>query len=336
MKFKEYFADRIFSLVCFMAAELIFLGMAWLIEIPVLMGIFMGGIFLLAFCSSFLWDFYRRKKYYDRLFALSDQLDEKTLLMEIAERPDFLDGQILTQLLRTNSKYENDRIDKMEEHSRDYREFIDAWVHEIKTPITSARLIVENEKNVVTLRIDDELRKIDHLVELVLYYARSSQTEKDFKVEPTTLQTLVNAAVKNYSKAIIQAKGRLKMDLPQISFCADVKSCTFVIGQILSNAIKYRREDFQLTFSGKVEKNEICLYIQDNGIGIDAADLPRVFDKGFTGENGRRFPKSTGIGLYLCRKLCDSMNIKLTIKSEKDRGTIVALHFPAESLVSLF
>ena len=120
------------------------------------------------------------------------------------------------------------------------------------------------------------------------------------------------------------------MDIP---VCADSKSCSFIIGQVISNAIKYRQEEFRLEFRSQVQKNRIALLIHDNGIGISKADLSRVFDKGFTGENGRRFSKSTGIGLYLCKKLCDRMNIAISISSEKGQGTTVALYFPTESLL---
>lgn len=204
-------------------------------------------------------------------------------------------------------------------------------MHEIKTPITSARLIVENEKNPTTLRIDDELRKIDAYVEQVLYYARSTDVEKDFKVEKTTLQALVYAALKTYSKPLIQAGGKPVLKELDIPVAADSKSCTFVIGQILSNAIKYRKDNLQVEFSARAEKNTVSLFISDNGIGISAADLPRVFDKGFTGENGRRYSKSTGIGLYLSQRLCRKMNISLSISSVPGQGTTVTMVFPTES-----
>ena len=143
-----------------------------------------------------------------------------------------------------------------------------------------------------------------------MYYARSSDVEKDFKVEKTTLKELVSMALRNYSKTLIQAGGHIEMKELDIPICADKKSCAFVIGQIISNAIKYRQEHFVLSFSARIEKNRICLAIQDNGIGISDADLPRVFEKGFTGENGRSFSKSTGIGLYLCKQLCNKMNVE--------------------------
>ena len=333
MKFSDYITDRIVSVVCFVISEGLVFGLLWLVEVPMVFIIFTGIIFLLFFLFSLIWDYHRRSGYYKRLLQLLDQLDEKTLLMEIAERPGFLDAKIVSYILKQNNKYQNDKIAEMQKQSRDYRDFLDTWVHEIKTPITSARLIIENEKNPTTLKIEDELRKIDNFVELVLYYARSSDVEKDFKVENTTLKALVSTALKTYSKPIIQAGGRIHMEGMDIPVCADSKSCSFIIGQVISNAIKYRQEEFRLEFRSQVQKNRIALLIHDNGIGISRADLSRVFDKGFTGENGRRFPKSTGIGLYLCKKLCDRMNIAISISSEKGQGTTIALYFPTESLL---
>lgn len=333
MRLTDYILDRIFSIVCFIIAEGLLFGLLWLLEVPAVFIVFAEIIFLFFFFALFIWDFYRRSSYYNGLFRLLEQLDEKTLLMEIAERPTFLEAQIISDILRRNMKYQNDKIAEIQRQNRDYRDFLDIWVHEIKTPITSARLTIENEKNATTLRIDDELRKIDAFVELVLYYARSSDVEKDFKVEQITLKDLVSAALKNYSKPIIQAGGRIQMEGLNISVCADRKSCAFVIGQIVSNAVKYRKDNFCLDFTSQLEKNRVLLKIHDNGIGIDEADLSRVFDKGFTGENGRRFPKSTGIGLYLCKKLCGKMNMDIGISSKKGKGTTVTLYFPTESFL---
>ena len=333
MKFADYLLDRTFPVVCCTIAGLLIAGLLWLIEVPLIFIAFSIVILFVFFGVSLLWDFQRRSRYYNRIFELLSRLDEKTLLTEIAERPYFLDGQIISDILRQNNKYQNDQIAEMQRQNREYRDFLDTWVHEIKTPITSARLIVENEKTSITLKIDDELRKIDHFVELVLYYARSSDIEKDFKVESTTVKELVSMALKTYSKAMIQAGGHIDMEQLDVPVCADRKSCAFVIGQIISNAIKYRQEDFILHFSTRIEKNRICLMIHDNGIGIAAADLPRVFEKGFTGENGRRYPKSTGIGLYLCKRLCDKMNIELLINSISGKGTTLTIYFPMESLL---
>ena len=331
MKVKDYAADHIFSFLSLAVSGLLVFVLLWLIETPMVFILFVESILLAAFVCVFLYDYWRRRNYYIQLWKILEQLEEKTLIGEILVQPDFLDGQILDEILRRCNKYQNDCLAEAEQDSQEYREYIDSWVHEIKTPITSARLIVENHKNPTTLRIDDELRKIDGFVEQVLYYARSTTVEKDFKVEKTTLQALVNSALKTYSKPLIQAGGRPVFSGLNVPVCADTKSCAFIIGQIISNSIKYRTENLQVSFSAYAEQNVVRLVISDNGIGISSADLPRVFDKGFTGDNGRRYSKSTGIGLYLCKKLCGKMNIDITIQSVWEQGTTVILSFPRES-----
>ena len=333
MRALDYLADRAFAFACFAAAEALVFGLLWLVEVPLVFILFAGGIFLAAFAAALLRDFFRKRRYYGRLLALLDQMDEKTLLMEVAGRPAFPEARVVAHILQCSGKYLNDQLAEQERQSREYREFLDAWVHEIKTPIAAARLIVENDKNPTTLKLDGELRRVDALVELVLYYARSGDVEKDFRVESTTLQALVHAALKACSRPIIQAGGQVQTDGLDVPVCADRKSCVFILWQILTNAVKYRQGALRLEISGKAERNRALLTIRDNGTGIDAADLPRVFDKGFTGQNGRRFPHSTGIGLYLCRELCRKMNMEIAIDSEKGRGTAVTLAFPTESML---
>lgn len=331
MKVKDYAADHIFSFLCLIVSGLLVFGLLWLIEIPIIFISFVEGILLTAFLCAFLYDYWRRRSFYNQLWEILERLEEKTLIGEILMQPGFLDGQILDEILRRCNKYQNDRVADAEQDRQEYREYLDSWVHEIKTPIAAARLIVENNKNPVTLRIDDELRRIDGFVEQVLYYARSAAVEKDFKVEKTTLQALVNSALKTYSKPLIQAGGRPVFNGLDVPVCADTKSCVFVIGQIISNSIKYHAENLQVSFSAYEEQNAVRLIISDNGIGISPSDLPRVFDKGFTGDNGRRYSKSTGIGLYLCKKLCNKMNMEISIQSDLGQGTTVILSFPQES-----
>lgn len=264
--------------------------------------------------------------------ALFDGLDDKTLLAELVEKPGFLDGKLLYQILRLSNKYMNDKLAEAGATNQEYREYIEMWVHEIKTPITSAHLIIENDKNISTIRIDDELNKIDHFVEQALFYARSTTLEKDFKIEKTTLKTLVQEALKSYSKQIIEAHGRPIFENLDIPVFADRKWCIFIIGQIIANSVKYAKENLILTFEGSSFDNGCSLSISDNGIGITEADIPRIFDKGFTGENGRKFGKSTGIGLYLCWKLCRKMNMEISVASSLENGTTVKIMFPKENL----
>ena len=287
MRLRDYLTDHIAAVGCLAAAELLLAGLLWLIGTP---GVFIGfaaGIVALAAAAALGWDYARRRAWYGRLLARLDALDQKTLLGEIADEPDFLDGRLLCGVLRRCNRYQNDRLAEAERRALDYREYLDGWVHEIKTPITSARLIAENDKTPAVLRMDDELRRIELLVEQVLYYARSGDAEKDFRVERTTLRALVADALKRWSRPLIQAGGRPVLENLDLPVTADAKSCGFVLGQILSNAVKYRSGPLELRFTGARRENAVTLTIADNGIGIPPSDLARVFDKGFTGQNGR-------------------------------------------------
>ncbi|NBH80674.1 sensor histidine kinase [Clostridiaceae bacterium] len=316
----------------FLVAVTFSMGLLWLMGLRYEFIIYIEIIFGFSFLAAFVWDYTRKKKYYCGFMALFDGLDDKTLLAELVEKPGFLDGKLLYQILRLSNKYMNDKLAEAGATNQEYREYIEMWVHEIKTPITSAHLIIENDKNISTIRIDDELNKIDHFVEQALFYARSTTLEKDFKIEKTTLKTLVQEALKSYSKQIIEAHGRpvfVNLDIPVF---ADRKWCVFIIGQIIANSVKYAKENLILTFEGSSFDNGCSLSISDNGIGITEADIPRIFDKGFTGENGRKFGKSTGIGLYLCRKLCSKMNMEISVTSGFENGTTVKITFPKENL----
>ena len=316
MKRTDYILDRMFSIVMFLTAVLFSAGLLWLMglryEFILYIEILFGGSFL----AALLWDYARKRKYYCRLMALFDGLDDKTLLAELVEKPGFLDGKLLYQILRLSDKYMNDKLAEAQAANQEYREYIEMWVHEVKTPITSAHLIIENDKNISTIRIDDELNKIDHFVEQALFYARSTALEKDFKIEKTTMKTLVLEALKSDSKQIIGVRGRpvfVNLD---------------ILGQIIANSVKYAKGDLILTFEGSTFENGCSLLISDNGIGIAEADLPRIFDKGFTGENGRNLRKSTGIGLYLCRKLCRKMNMEISAAGSSENGTTMKIIFP--------
>lgn len=332
MKRTDYFLDHLFPITFCFCAILLSAGLLWLAEVRPVFILFCEVTFLTAFLAELIWDYHRKKTYYDALWELFDRLDDKTLFCELMEYPDFLDGRMLYQVVHHTDKYMNDCLTQTQRDIKDYREYIEMWVHEIKTPITSAHLMAENDKGSTTLRIDAELQNIDRYVEQVLYYARSTSLEKDFKVEKITLKELVNNAVKNYSRPLIQTKGQLVFDNLDITVLADQKWCGFMIGQIVANAVKYRKGNLTLTFIGGSHDGSDYLLISDNGIGISEADLPRVFDKGFTGTHGREYTKSTGIGLYLCQKLCHKMNMEISLESREGLGTTVKFTFPRQDM----
>lgn len=255
----DYIIDRLFSVVMFLAAVVFSMGLLWLMGLRHEFILYIELIFGFFFLAVHVWDYRRKKKYYRGLMALFDGLDDKTLLAELVEKPGFLDGKLLYQILRLSHKHMNDKLAEAQAANQEYREYIEMWVHEVKTPITSAHLIVENDKNNSIIRIDDELNKIDRFVEQALFCARSTTLEKDFKIEKTTLKTLVQEALKSCSRQMIGVGGRPVFENLDIPVLADRKWCVFIIGQIIANSVKYAKGDLVLVFEGVSFENGCCL-----------------------------------------------------------------------------
>lgn len=196
-------------------------------------------------------------------------------------------------------------------------------------------MIVENNKSEITESINEELDKIDNYTEQALFYARSNTVEKDYYIKKVNLKELVNSVVIRNKKSLIQNNIGVEINGLEINVYSDVKWCAFILNQLIQNAIKYSKDDNRkIEIYAKENKDNVILYIKDNGIGIKASEVSRVFEKGFTGENGRRKgQKATGIGLYLCKKLCDKLSLGLELKSEENVSTEVSLTFPKNSFL---
>lgn len=196
-------------------------------------------------------------------------------------------------------------------------------------------MIVENNKSEITESINEELDKIDNYTEQALFYARSNTVEKDYYIKKVNLKELVNSVVIRNKKSLIQNNIGVEINGLEINVYSDVKWCAFILNQLIQNAIKYSKDDNRkIEIYTKENKDNVILYIKDNGIGIKASEVSRVFEKGFTGENGRRKgQKATGIGLYLCKKLCDKLSLGLELKSEENVSTEVSLTFPKNSFL---
>jgi signal transduction histidine kinase len=258
-----------------------------------------------------------------------DGLDRKYLLSEIMKEPEYMEGKFLYNLLRQANKDMHEHVKNYRDMEIEYREYIETWVHEIKTPIASARLIIDNNPNEITKNIHYEIKKIEEYIEQVLYYSRSNNVSKDYIIKEVSLITLVKNVIKRNSRDLISRCISIDIEDVKGIVYSDMKWLEFILNQIIGNSIKYIKES-----KGKVRiytvRNEynIVLTIEDNGIGIIDKDINKVFEKGFTGENGRKFGKSTGIGLYLCKKLCDQLGLGLTLTSKVGDGTKVSIVFP--------
>ncbi|MDR0347629.1 MAG: sensor histidine kinase [Coriobacteriales bacterium] len=264
-----------------------------------------------------------KRRYYRDLAELLTSLDKKFLLSALVEYPEFEEGRILCETITAMGKAMNDEIARFSASSLEYREYIEMWVHEIKTPIAGMKLMSENIHDRELLF---ELDRIDSLVEQVLFYARSNTVEKDYQIRRTPLDKVVNTVLKGSARQLIAKKIRVHTEELDYTVLTDVKWTTFILRQLVDNAVKYGATN--LTFSAEEQVGSVALLVRDDGVGIEEKDLARIFDKGFTGENGRRFGRSTGLGLYLCRKLCEKMGLEIAARSVVGEGTVIEIVFP--------
>ncbi len=337
MRFKDYLKDKIIyiSLLLFAVITIEILLIPY--DIQVFIKIYVAVAIIAAFLIGFLVEYYSKKNYYDTVKSRIKELQEEYLIMEVLPKANFTEASILEDVIRDIGKSMLENVNKYKYLQEDYKDFIELWIHEIKIPIATSKMIVENNKNEITASIDEELDKIDNYTEQALFYARSNTVEKDYIVRKIQLKEIVNASILKNKAQLIQNKISIDTkDLDEIVY-TDSKWCIFIINQIIQNSIKYsKKENRQIEIFSEEKKENIILHLKDNGIGIKESELTRVFEKGFTGENGRiTGKKSTGIGLYLCKKLCDKLCIGLELNSKKDEGTEVKLIFPKNSFINM-
>ena len=277
--------------------------------------------------------YYSRKTQMEKLLKLAEQLEERYLLSEVMEKPERADDQIYYRLLKLAGKSMLEQVAEVRRERTQYREYVEQWVHEIKTPITAMKLLCENIHSPETKELLVELEKINCFTEQALYYARSEHTEKDYSVREIRLFDVIHQSIAENKYLLLQ--NRVGIDLQETDdiVYSDEKWVCFILNQLIVNSVKYRTKQPVLKFYTEHQNNQLILCVQDNGIGIEAGDLPRVFDKGFTGQNGRKAAhSSTGIGLYLCKRLCDKLGIGICVDS-KGSGTIVRLSFQINDFI---
>lgn len=251
-----------------------------------------------------------------------------------------LQYQQLTYMLQQREKSENLA---MENATRSRDDYFTMWVHQIKTPISAIQLIVQEEQG----RLDDgseitavnqyeiyqgirqELFKTEQYVQMVLHYIRMEQMSGDLELVNVPVKPMVYSIVKKYSILFFYKKITIDIKELNLEVLTDEKWCSFIIEQIISNAVKYSKEKGKIKIATRKEKE---LVFEDFGIGIRAEDIHRIFERGFTGYNGRMYEKATGLGLYLSKKIADKLAMKISIESEVSKGTKVILSFPTDKL----
>ena len=292
---------------------------------------------IVGFILFIIYDFSRRKKFYDKFLNDLDLLDKKYLITEMIDKPDFYEGEILYDALYEIDKSMAEKIKEYSFSIQDFKEYIEMWIHEVKLPLASLNLIVHNHKELSDKKITEQLKRLDDDIEQVLYYVRSENAEKDYLIKETELNKVIsNVAMKN-KDILLENNINFEVDVGNKKVLTDSKWLEFIVNQIVSNSIKYTKNNVEHLIKITSEENKKCtiLKIYDNGIGISKSDIPKVFDKTFTGSNGRKIETSTGMGLYIVKQLCNKLGHKITINSKENEYTEVSILFNKDDFLNV-
>ena len=276
-----------------------------------------------------LTDYFRKKGFYNTLINNTNKLDKKYLVLETLYKPDFYEGKIAYDTLYDINKSMTENVKKHNDQLTDFKEYIEMWIHEIKVPIASLVLQIHNNKDKKSKDILKKINKIDELTEQILYYVRTESIEKDYLIKDSNLNKIVGEVALKNKDYLLENKINFVCDNLNYDVLTDSKWLVFILNQIVNNSIKYKKEkgDAILKIYAENNKKSVKLIIEDNGIGIIESDLPRVFDKSFTGYNGRIRHKSTGMGLFIAKSLCDRLGHKIEIESKQNEYTKVIITF---------
>lgn len=283
-------------------------------------------VWILLCAAVMVCRYYGRKREMDRLVAVQEQLEEKYLLPELMKLPERADDQVFYYLLKDAEKSMLEQIEAVRRERAEYKEYIEQWIHEVKTPITAMKLLCENNRYPFTRELLVELEKVTRFTEQALYYARSENVWKDYSIREISLSDVVHGAVADNRYLLVHSGAAVEVADSDDMVFSDEKWVRFILNQLIANAVKYSADHPVIRIYTLCREAAVHLRIEDNGIGIPAQDLPRVFEKGFTGENGRIRQNATGIGLYLCKRLCDKLDIGLDLTSDTN-GTMIDLSF---------
>lgn len=329
MNFSKYLGDKLYAIILSLIDYVILLLIFFAFKVD--SGVIIASSFVLGtlFISLFLIDYLRKKKFYTDLLSNIEALDKSYLVLETLVKPEFYEGELLYQVLYEINKSMIENVNKITEQWHDFKNYIEMWIHEVKIPLATLILISNNHKDTFDKKVQTQLKRLEDYVDQVLYYVRSENAEKDYLIKEVDLSKVIkNVGLKNMDD-LLENKIDYNVDNSNVKVLTDSKWLEFILGQIINNSIKYKRniDDSYIKISVRDEKNKTILIVEDNGIGIKKSDLKQVFDKTFTGENGRIKGKSTGMGLFIAKNMCERLGHKIEIDSIEGKYTKVFISF---------
>lgn len=307
--FGDYLKSRVKILILLLGVEVVFASVYFLFDLPVVTVVYplilSSVLILTAGIIDFLLVLNKHKKLQKNDFPEPSGLLEKDyqeIIGKLKEEQEY-------SRQKTNSDYNN------------MVEYYTIWAHQIKTPIASMRLQIQSEDSDVARRLDGDLNRIEAYVEMVLTFLRLDSDSTDYVIKEIDLDAIIKPAIRKFARDFISKKLTMDFKPTETKVLSDEKWLSFVIEQVLSNAVKYTNEGGIKIYMDKPG----ILCVEDSGIGINASDLPRIFENGYTGFNGREDKRASGIGLYLCKRICDNLGHKISAESEQGAGTKIRI-----------
>lgn len=342
MNFKSYLKDKIVELITASAVLVITIWLLVAFKVNPVLILLLAGLFVMSLLGIFIYDYNRKKKFFNDIMEKVSRLDKAYLVLETLDTPDFLEGRLIVDTLYEIDKSMAENVALYQKQSRDFSEYIEMWLHEVKLPLSAISLKIHNlllseedqNKNAEFRKLLAQTRRIESLVNQVLYYVRSENVEKDYHISKVSVADIVHDTAMTYRENLqdndmdyLVETGDLNIE--KIKVNTDQKWLIFIMGQLISNSIKYKKDEGDSYVRIAVNKTEdkVIISLEDNGIGIPEEDIKRVFDKSFTGQNGQSRTRSTGIGLYIVKELCRKLRIEISIESEQGQWTRVSLGF---------
>ena len=287
-----------------------------------------------AFCLALmaLLDYQRRARFFQEAAELVGSLSASRHFTSLIDSPASLEGRIAYQLIEYLSRLSSDEVDAARAEAEGYRGYVELWIHEIKTPIATAKLVLSDMHGPEAARLSREIERIEAQVDQALYYARSLSLTNDYAISELGLADVLRESCRKNARFLIENGTTPHIEVhDQVKVFSDRPWLVFMISQVVVNASKYGART--ITFTSREVDEETphectLLDIVDDGIGIDPTDVPRVFDRGFTGKNGRELGSATGMGLYLVAIMAERMGIGVSLSSTQGKGTTVQFSFP--------
>lgn len=319
MKFREYLHSKIITLCFLFIGGLIFSSIFAITNTSIQTILLLISIYLLIILLWLIVSFLIERKKTNKLSKLIDELPQKYLLAEVLPVPSNPTEKRYFQILRQVSHSAIGAAEQATREKKEYCDYVESWIHEIKTPLTACSLILANGGDAKKLK--PELKRADNLTESILYYARLGTAEKDTQIKKIKISKVIDDAVLSQMELLIASKIRVE-NHGDFEVYSDEKTIHFILKQLLINCAKYCPGCLV-----KITAESGVVTIEDNGIGIPSFELRMVTERGFTGTNGRKIGGSTGMGLYIVQELCNRLDIDLKIESVQTEYTKIILSF---------